>query len=209
MMVHCRNLLTGLMLAMSLALAACGGDPTYGTLPTGAAPGADGAAAAADGEVAQTRLAAPAYTLDSGDRVRVVIFRHEDLSGEFEIDGTGTFSMPLIGDVDAGGLTARQLESRIADRLRDGYLVDPQVSIEVLNYRPFFILGEVNQPGQYPYASGMSVINAVALAGGFTFRAKENSISVQRGGSGAPQVVVTPDTPILPGDIIRVPERFF
>ena len=93
--------------------------------------------------------------------------------------------------------------------MRDGYLVDPQVSIEVLNYRPFFILGEVNQAGQYPYASGMTVLNAVALAGGFTFRAKENGITVQRGGSNAPEVVVTPDTPILPGDIVRVPERFF
>lgn len=207
MMVHCRKLLTGLALALGLALAACGGSPTYGTLPGASTPSADGAAA--DGEVTQTRLAAPAYTLDSGDRIRIVVFRHEDLSGEFEIDGTGMFSMPLIGDVDAGGLSTRQLEERIAERLRDGYLVDPQISIEVLNYRPFFILGEVNQPGQYPYASGMSVINAVALAGGFTFRAKENEISVQRGGSGAPQIVVTPDTPILPGDIIRVPERFF
>lgn len=203
MMVHCRKLLTGFVLAIGVTLAACGGGATHGTLP-GATVGD-----AAGGEVTQTRLAAPAYTLDSGDRVRVVVFRHEDLSGEFEIDGTGTFSMPLIGDVDAGGLTTRQLESRIVEKLRDGYLVDPQVSIEVLNYRPFFILGEVNQPGQYPYASGMSVINAVALAGGFTFRAKENAISVQRGGSGAPQVIVTPDTPILPGDIIRVPERFF
>jgi polysaccharide export outer membrane protein len=194
-----RRLLTLLVLGIGLTLAACGGQ-SGGTLPT---------AAGGDGEVAPQRLAAPAYTLDSGDRLRVVVFRHEDLSGEFEVDGTGAFAMPLIGEVDAAGLSTRQLEERIAARLRDGYLVDPQVSIEVLNYRPFFILGEVNQPGQYPYASGMSVINAVAMAGGFTFRAKENAIAVQRGGSGAPQVVVTPDTPILPGDIIRVPERFF
>lgn len=200
MMGLSRNLFTGLLLAMGVALAACGG---------GSSLDSAGGPAATGGDVAQTRLAAPAYTLDSGDRLRVVVFRHEDLSGEFEVDGTGNFAMPLIGEVDAAGLTTRQLESRIAERLRDGYLVDPQVSIEVLNYRPFFILGEVNRPGQYPYASGMSVINAVALAGGFTFRARENAISVQRGGSGAPEVVVTPDTPILPGDIIRVPERFF
>ncbi len=199
-----RRLLMALVLGSGLALAACGGGASApGGL--GAAPGA----AAADGEVAPQRLAAPAYTLDSGDRLRVVVFRHEDLSGEFEVDGTGTFAMPLIGEVAAAGLSTRQLEGRIAERLRDGYLVDPQISIEILNFRPFFILGEVNQPGQYPYASGMSVINAVALAGGFTFRARENAIAVQRGGSGAPQVVVTPDTPILPGDIIRVPERFF
>jgi len=203
-----RRLLTVLVLGIGLTLAACGGGQTGGTLPT-AMPSSNGEAGGADGEVTPARLAAPAYTLDSGDRLRVVIFRHEDLSGEFEVDGSGSFAMPLIGEIDAAGLSARQLEQRIAERLRDGYLVDPQVSIEVLNYRPFFILGEVNQPGQYPYASGMSVINAVAMAGGFTFRAKENGIAVQRGGSGAPQVVVTPDTPILPGDIIRVPERFF
>lgn len=197
-----RKLLAGILVAIGLTLVACGGDPQSGGFGV---PGAAGE----DGSVAATRLAAPAYTLDSGDRLRVVVFRHEDLSGEFEVDGTGTFSMPLIGNVEAAGLTTRQLEERIAEGFRNGYLVDPQVSIEVLNYRPFFILGEVNRPGQYPYASGMSVINAVALAGGFTFRAKENGISVQRGGSNAPEVVVTPDTPILPGDIIRVPERFF
>ena len=193
----CRKLLAGLMLGLGLVLSACGGSST-GMLGTSAA---DGAAA--------TRLSAPAYTLDSGDRIRVVIFRHEDLSGEFELDGSGSFAMPLIGTVSAAGLTTRQLEDRIATKLKDGYLVDPQVSIEVLNYRPFFILGEVNTPGQYPYASGMSVINAVALAGGFTYRAKEDAVEIQRGGSGAPSVVVTADTPILPGDIIRVPERFF
>ncbi len=197
-----RRLVTLLILGLGLTLAACGGAPTPGELSV---PGGSGV----DGEVTPQRLAAPAYTLDTGDRLRVVVFRHEDLSGEFEVDGSGSFAMPLIGEVDAAGLSTRQLEQRIAERLRDGYLVDPQISIEVLNYRPFFILGEVNRPGQYPYASGMSVINAVALAGGFTFRARENAIAVQRGGSGAPQVVVTPDTPILPGDIIRVPERFF
>ena len=202
----CRRLLTVLVLGCGLTLAACGGsDPIPGTLSV---PGGSGVAGA-DGEVTPQRLAAPAYTLDSGDRLRVVVFRHDDLSGEFEVDGSGYFAMPLIGEVDAAGLSTRQLEQRIAERLRDGYLVDPQISIEILNFRPFFILGEVNQPGQYPYASGMSVINAVALAGGFTFRARENAIAVQRGGSGAPQVVVTADTPILPGDIIRVPERFF
>ena len=192
-----RLLLSGILVGLSLALAACGGSSQQL------------AAAGGDAGAQATRLAAPAYTMDSGDRLRVVVFRHEDLSGEFEVDGTGTFSMPLIGNVDAVGLTARQLEERIAERLRDGYLVDPQVSIEVLNYRPFFILGEVNQAGQYPYASGMTVLNAVALAGGFTFRAKEDGITVQRGGSNAPEVVVTPDTPVLPGDIVRVPERFF
>ncbi|MEZ5864675.1 MAG: polysaccharide biosynthesis/export family protein [Geminicoccaceae bacterium] len=200
MKTTCRKLLAGLVLGLGLLLSACG-SPSTGSLTPAAGTGAEGAQAA--------RLSAPAYTLDSGDRIRIVVFRHEDLSGEFEIDGAGTFAMPLIGEVNAAGLTVRQLEDRIATRLKDGYLVDPQVSIEVLNYRPFFILGEVNAPGSYPYVSGMSVINAVAVAGGFTYRAKEDAIEIQRGGSGAPSVVVTVDTPILPGDILRVPERFF
>ncbi|MEZ5861244.1 MAG: polysaccharide biosynthesis/export family protein [Geminicoccaceae bacterium] len=200
MTTTCRKLLAGLVLGLGLLLSACG-SPSTGSLTPAGGTGAEGAQAA--------RLSAPAYTLDSGDRIRIVVFRHEDLSGEFEIDGGGTFAMPLIGEINAAGLTARQLEDRIATRLKDGYLVDPQVSIEVLNYRPFFILGEVNAPGSYPYVSGMSVINAVALAGGFTYRAKEDGIEIQRGGSGAPSVVVTVDTPILPGDILRVPERFF
>ena len=200
MKTTCRKLLTGLVLGLGLLLGACG-SPSTGSLTPATGAGPDGAPAG--------RLGAPAYTLDSGDRIRIVVFRHEDLSGEFEVDGGGTFAMPLIGEINAAGLTARQLEERIATRLKDGYLVDPQVSIEVLNYRPFFILGEVNAPGSYPYVSGMSVINAVALAGGFTYRAKEDAIEIQRGGSGAPSVVVTVDTPILPGDILRVPERFF
>jgi polysaccharide export outer membrane protein len=200
MTTTCRKLLAGLMLGLGLLLSACG-SPSPGTLGAAAGTGAEGTPAA--------RLSAPAYTLDSGDRIRIVVFRHEDLSGEFEVDGGGTFAMPLIGTINAAGLTARQLEERIATRLKDGYLVDPQISIEVLNYRPFFILGEVNAPGSYPYVSGMSVINAIALAGGFTYRAKEDAIEIQRGGSGAPSVVVTADTAILPGDILRVPERFF
>ncbi|MEL6962274.1 MAG: SLBB domain-containing protein, partial [Pseudomonadota bacterium] len=90
-----------------------------------------------------------------------------------------------------------------------GYLVNPQVSLEVLNYRPFYILGEVNQPGSYPYVNGMTVINAIALAGGYTYRASQGSITVQRGGSNSDKVGVGPTSQILPGDIITVPERFF
>ena len=109
--------------------------------------------------------------------MRVTVFRHVDLSGEFQLDGAGAFAMPLVGEIQGGGMDARQLESEIETRLKDGgYLVNPQVGIEVLNYRPFYIIGEVNNPGSYQYVNGMTVINAVALAGGFTYRADQDDI---------------------------------
>jgi polysaccharide export outer membrane protein len=200
-----RNGLMGTLVVAAGLVAACSGSPSP-QIP--AAPTGNAGAVVTPSDAAAADAVA-GYVLGPGERVRLTVFRHEDLSGEFEVDGGGTFAMPLIGEINAAGLTARQLEERIATRLKDGYLVDPQISIEVLNYRPFFILGEVNAPGSYPYVSGMSVINAVAVAGGFTYRAKEDGIEIQRGGSGAPSVVVTVDTAILPGDIVRVPERFF
>ena len=117
------------------------------------------------------------YALGPGDRVRLTVFRHEDLSGEFDVDGEGFLAMPLVGEIRGAGMNARQLESEIEARLKEGgYLVNPQVSIEVLNYRPFYIIGEVNNPGSYQYVNGMNVINAVALAGGFSYRADQDDI---------------------------------
>ena len=194
------RLLVMLLLPLGL-LTACGSDapppipPTTQPLPPGAEGGADAVAG---------------YRLGPGDQVRVTVFRHEDLSGEFELDGEGYFALPLVGEVKAGGKVARELENDIETAFKDGgYLVSPQVSLEVLNYRPFYILGEVNQPGSYPYVNGMTVINAVALAGGYTYRASQGSITVQRGGSNGKKVSVGPTTQVLPGDIISVPERFF
>jgi polysaccharide export outer membrane protein len=150
------------------------------------------------------------YRLGPGDALRVTVFRHEDLSGEFALDGEGYFAMPLVGEILAGGRTSRQLENEVEIALKSGgYLVDPQVSIEVLNYRPFYIIGEVNNPGSFEYVNGMTVINAVALAGGFTYRADQNDIVISRGGSSGPELQAAPDTKVLPGDIIEVQERFF
>jgi protein involved in polysaccharide export with SLBB domain len=150
------------------------------------------------------------YRLGPGDALRVNVFRHEDLSGEFTLDGDGYFALPLVGEVLGGGRTARQLENEIEGALKSGgYLVDPQVSIQVLNYRPFYIIGEVNNPGSFEYVNGMTVINAVALAGGFTYRADQDDIVISRGGSSGPEIEAAPDTEVLPGDIIEVEERFF
>ena len=118
--------------------------------------------------------------------------------------------MPLIGPVSIGGRDVANAEKLIGEKLADGYLVNPRVSIEVLNYRPFYILGEVKKPGSYPYVNGMTVLNAIALASGFTYRANEKKIVITRKVDGAEKKIDVEDTTlVMPGDIIRVPERFF
>lgn len=150
------------------------------------------------------------YRLGSGDRVRVTVFNEPTLSGEFAVDGSGVVSLPLVGEVPVGGMTLRQAERTMEARFLEGYLRQPRVSIDVLNYRPFYILGEVKAPGSYPFVNGMTVLNAVALAGGFTYRARESRITIIRGNdtSRVPEDA-TAETTVLPGDIIKVPERFF
>ena len=150
------------------------------------------------------------YRLGSGDRVKVTVYGHEDLSGEFDLDSEGNISLPLIQDVQASGLTAEQLEDSITDELQPDYLKRPKVSVEVLTYRPFYIIGEVKTPGSYPYVSGMTVLNAVALAGGYTYRAKTKAVLITRpDGADKREIKADPDTPVMPGDVIEVPERFF
>lgn len=151
-----------------------------------------------------------AYVLGPGDRISVTVFGEADLSGEFQIDGQGQVPMPLIGTVNAIGESPRSLERHLVALFSDGYLVNPQISVEVLNFRPFFILGEVNNPGSFPYREGLTVLNAVALAGGFTYRADEDDIEITRGGAtDAPPAEARLTTPVGPGDLIRVTERLF
>src|ERR1041385_2090741 len=123
------------------------------------------------------------YQLGTGDKVRVIVFGEEDLGGEFQVDGNGRISLPLIGQVQASGRTAAALEADITDQLQNGYLQSPRVSVEITTYRPFYIIGEVTRPGEYPYVNGMSALNAIALAGGFTTRAEESTIYIRRNGS--------------------------
>jgi protein involved in polysaccharide export with SLBB domain len=159
---------------------------------------------------AQSAPGVPEYTLGAGDKVAVTVFRHPDLSGEFEVDGAGRITLPLIGQLPVLGYNALQVEAAIMDRLQPDYLLNPSVSVQILSYRPFYIIGEVKQPGAYAYVSGMTVVQAVALAGGFTYRAKENSVLIQRAGEPASaKREAHQEAPVLPGDIIEVPERFF
>ena len=150
------------------------------------------------------------YVLGTGDRIKLSVYGESDISGEYEIASTGVVALPLIGDVPAANQPVRVFEQAVRTKLSDGYLHDPRVSVQVINYRPFFILGEVSKPGSYPYVNGMTVVNAVALAGGYTYRADKGDISVTRAND--PQkndVEVEENEAIMPGDIIRVPERFF
>ena len=151
------------------------------------------------------------YILGSGDKLRITVFGEADLSGQYEIDGAGGVAFPLIGEVPAAGATARTLEGRIVSKLKNGFLKNPTVSIEVLTYRPFFILGEVRRPGSYPYKNSLTVLNAVAMAGGYTYRAKSNRWVVTRSGNSNIQdrEIEEGDFKVLPGDTIVVPERFF
>lgn len=166
--------------------------------------------------IAALALAAPgafaddAYRLGAGDRVRVTVFDETDLSGEFELDGGGVFAMPLIGPVDAMNATPRELEAALVAKLADGWLMRPRVSVDVLSYRPFYIIGEVNEPGSYPYRAGLTVLNAAALAGGFTYRADEDDIDISRGDEGArTKFEASLHTMVRPGDVIRIEERLF
>ncbi|MCK6451535.1 MAG: polysaccharide export protein [Alphaproteobacteria bacterium] len=151
------------------------------------------------------------YQLSTSDRVRVIVYGQPEMTAEYAINGAGEVAFPLIGRVKANGLTTTQLEQAIATKLNEGFLKDASVSVEVTQYRPFYVVGEVRTPGSYPFVWGMSVINAVALAGGFTYRAKENDFYLLRADKDGrkTRMSVKQDTPVLPGDVITVRERWF
>ena len=150
------------------------------------------------------------YVLGSADKIRITVFGEPSLTGEYFVSSSGKVSLPLAGDVQAAGLTLRDFHDHVVKALLDGYLKDPKVSLEVLTFRPFYILGEVTKPGQYPYTSGLTVFNAVATAGGFTYRANTRKVLIKRASEPAEhEVPLTAETTIAPGDTIRIPERFF
>lgn len=150
------------------------------------------------------------YRLGAGDKLRVIVFGEDTLGGEFVVSGDGTVQLPLIGPVSASGLSVSEFQAAIESKLRDGYLKDPKVSAEVENYRPFFILGEVQKPGQYPYTVSLNVMNAVATAQGFTYRADTKHVYIKHlNEAGEHKVNLTTATSVQPGDTIRIPERIF
>jgi len=151
-----------------------------------------------------------AYRLDAGDKLRVVVYGQEGLTNTYAIDAGGSITMPLIGSVPARGRTTAGLASEISAKLRNGFIRDPSVAVEIESYRPFFILGEVAAPGQYPYVPNMSVESAVAIAGGFSPRARRDRVTLTHtDGSGSMRVVVPMGTALSPGDTVLVGERWF
>lgn len=153
---------------------------------------------------------AAAFKLSPGDKLKVTTYGEATLTGDFEISPAGAISFPLIGEVQAAGLQPNDVSQAIEARLKQGYLLDPKVSTEVINFRPIYILGEVNKPGEYPYVQGLTIRGAVAKADGFTYRANQKKVFVKRAGeSGETEYPLTADFVVLPGDTIRFAERYF
>ncbi len=150
------------------------------------------------------------YVLGPNDRVRLKVYGETDITGEYEVDNNGFVSIPLAGHIRAGGLTTRQLERAITSALSKGIVRDPRVNVEIASYRNFYILGEVKKGGEYPYRLGLTVMDAVATAGGFTYRANESKAYLRRSGSSTEEAYsLDASVPIYPGDNIRIPERYF
>jgi polysaccharide biosynthesis/export protein len=172
-----------------------------------------GCTASSLSEAEQQSLAAAATAaprLQAGDKIRVNVFGEEKLSGDYEIDQSGQISLPLAGTVEAVGLTQAELEQALAKKFRSEYLRNPKVTVTVATLRPFYMMGEVEKPGEYQYRSGLNVLTALAIAGGPTYRASRNTVQIQRRGETSMRnYPISSSVPILPGDVIRVPERYF
>jgi protein involved in polysaccharide export with SLBB domain len=151
------------------------------------------------------------YKLGSGDKLKLTVYGENDLGSECLVDGAGQVQLPLLGQVPAAGLSVHDFETAVGRKfVSERYLKDPRVSVEVENYRPFYIIGEVKSPGQYPYVNGMNALNAVALAGGYTYRADDEDVYIRKDGSTKEQEAPADQTTkISPGDIIRIDERIF
>lgn len=179
-----------LMLALT-GLAACA---HQGSFPVGGAP-----------EVANAE-----HRLAPGERLRVTTYGEAALTGEFAIGAGGELAFPLIGSIPAAGKTPRELSAALRTALADGFLSEPNVSVEVISYRPFYVLGEVNEPGEFPYQPGLTVLAAIARAQGFTYRARQTAVFLKRAGEAEErEVTLTSDLVVGPGDIVRIGERYF
>ena len=150
------------------------------------------------------------HRLGIGDKVKVTVFGETELSGQFEIGATGMLSLPLIGEIPAKNLSLAEIKDAISARLRLGYLKDPKVSVEILTYRPFYVHGEVRSGGEFAFKNGVTMRDAVAIAGGYTYRAHHDYVLLIREGTAKEFKVMLPSTElVMPGDNVRVPERYF
>jgi protein involved in polysaccharide export with SLBB domain len=194
-----------------LALVACDSDPTPIVQAPAGGASAQLASTNAPGGAAAVPGGGPDYKLGPNDRVRIIVFGQPTLTGEYSLDGNGVLAFPLIGNIPAQGVTTAQLQKTIAAKLHPDYLVNPSVSAEVVTRRPFYVIGEVTKPGNYPYVTDMTALNAVAMAGGFTYRARKNDFYVKRLDQNGRMVRIpaTGGTVLQPGDTLEVRERLF
>ncbi len=149
------------------------------------------------------------YRLGIGDKLRIVVFGEDNLSGETEVGTLGTIDIPLVGDVPAKGRTISEFRRSVIAKLSKGFLNNPKVTVEVLNYRPVYVHGEVKTGGEFPYRTGVRMRDVIATAGGYTYRANKNYLLLERDGHPAYRIPMPTNMPVLPGDNIRIPERFF
>jgi len=172
-----------------------------------------GCAGGALSEAEQKTLAAAATTapkLQPGDKIRVNVFGEDKLSGDYEIDQSGQISLPLAGTVEALGLTQAELEQALAKKFRSEYLKNPKVTVTIATLQPFYMMGEVEKPGEYAYRNNLNVLTALAVAGGPTYRASRTTVQIQRRGeTSMREYPISVSVPVLPGDVIKVPERYF
>lgn len=178
-------------------------------LVAGGCDGPRGALSAADAMASAQQ--ASVYRLSPGDKVKVTVFNEADLTGEFHVNDSGNVAFPLAGEVPAAGQSLDEFKASLIKTLRGRYVKNPRVAVEVVTYRPFNVVGEVRNAGQYPYRPGMTVQDAVAMAGGYTYRANTRTLYVRRADAGGESTVKTDGerVTVLPGDNIRVPERYF
>lgn len=187
--------LKSLSFALLLACTACGSAPAASPTLTAAAPAAD---------------PDQGYQLGPGDKLRVTTYGEADLTGEFVVGDRGAVSFPLVGEIPAAKRSVADFKASLVAALKDGYLQDPRMTVEVISYRPYYVLGEVTKPGEYPYSNGLTVLNAVAAASGFTYRANTKKVFIKRAGADAEQTLpLTATEKVLPGDTIRIGERYF
>lgn len=155
-------------------------------------------------------VVAEEYRLGPGDQLRVTVYGENDLSGQYVVNSQGAVAFPLVGEVPAQGKTLTEFGAAITTALQGGYVRQPNVAVEVMNYRPFFILGEVRTPGTYPYSANLTVQNAVATAQGFTYRADTDRVYIKHAGEDRERAYrLTSTTPVQPGDTVRIGERLF
>jgi protein involved in polysaccharide export with SLBB domain len=190
--------------ALAFFLAACSVTPDLNLEQPAASANQQSYAAATD---------APKVTeikVEAGDKLHITVFGEEKLTGDYQIDTGGYLALPLAGTIKAAGQTTPQLEKTLEARFRGTYLRNPKVTVEVLTFRPFYVLGEVQKPGEYPYRAGLNVLSAIAIAGGATYRANTSEVLIQRAGTTTLQKLPqSPTVAVMPGDLVRVPERFF